>query len=60
MNKSQLYLYHTGYTHYVTQKVKKMFDSTILLLTGVGAAALVIAFLDYAVSFKKRMKTENN
>jgi hypothetical protein len=44
----------------VTKKVKKMFDITILLLTGVGAAALGIAFLDYAVSFKKRMKTESN
>ena len=30
----------------VTKKVKKMFDITILLLTGVGAAALGIAFLD--------------
>ena len=37
-----------------------MFDLTNLLLTGVGAAALGIAFLDYAVSFKKRMKTESN
>jgi hypothetical protein len=60
MNKSQLYLYCTEHTHYVTQKGEKVFDSTILLLTSVGAAALVIVFLDYAISFKKRMKTENN
>ena len=60
MNKSQLYLYCTEHTHCVTQKGEKVFDSTILLLTSVGAVALVIAFLDYAISFKKRMKTENN
>jgi hypothetical protein len=60
MNKSQLYLYCTEHTHCVTQKGEKVFDSTILLLTSVGAAALVIAFIDYAISFKKRMKTENN
>jgi hypothetical protein len=60
MNKSQLYLYCTECPHYVTQKGEKMFDPTILLWTGVGAATLVIAFLDYAISLKKRMKTENN
>ena len=60
MNKSQLYLYCTERIHYVTQKGEKMFDPTILLWMGVGAAALVIAFLDYAISFKKRMKPENN
>jgi hypothetical protein len=60
MNKSQLYLYCTEHTHYLIQKGEKMFDQTIFLWTGVGAVALVIAFLDYAISFKKRMKTENN
>ena len=60
MNKSQLYLYCTERTHYVTRKGEKMFNPTILLWIGVGAAALVIAFLEYAISFKKRMKTENN
>jgi hypothetical protein len=37
-----------------------MFDVTILFWTGVGALALAFAFLEYAISFKKRMKIENN
>lgn len=60
MNKPQPYLYYTEHTHHVTQKGEKMLDPTILLWMSVGAAALAIAFLDYAISFKKRMKTENN
>jgi hypothetical protein len=49
------------WTHsHVTQKGEKMFNSTILFLVSMGAIALVVAFFDYAISFKKRMKTENN
>ena len=35
-----------------------MFDSTTLLWTGIGAASLVYAFLDYTLSYKKMTKAE--
>jgi len=40
--------------------VKKKLDTTIILWTGIGAAALVFAFIDYRLSFKKRMKLEKS
>jgi hypothetical protein len=35
-----------------------MFDLTTLFWTGIGVTALTFAFLDYALSYKKRMKAE--
>jgi len=39
---------------------EKKLDTTIILWTGIGAAALVFAFIDYRLSFKKRMKLEKS
>ncbi len=33
-------------------------DTTIILLAGIGAAALIFAVLDYRVSLRKRVKLE--
>ena len=35
-----------------------MFDLTTLFWTGIGVTALTFAFLDYALSYKKRMKAK--
>jgi hypothetical protein len=35
-----------------------MFDLTVLLYIGLGAGALITAFVEYAISYRKRMKTE--
>ena len=35
-----------------------MLDTALFLWTGIGAAALVFAFLDYRFSLKKRTKLE--
>ena len=33
-------------------------DTTVILWTGIGAAALIFAFIDYRMSLKKRIKLE--
>jgi len=33
-------------------------DTTVILWTGIGAAALIFAFIEYRLSFKKRIKLE--
>ena len=33
-------------------------DITVIFMTGIGAGALFLAFLDYRLSLKKRMKLE--
>jgi hypothetical protein len=35
-----------------------MFDLSILLYIGLGAGSLTIAFADYALTYRKRRKTE--
>jgi hypothetical protein len=39
-------------------KRRMKLDVTVILLTGLGAGALLLAFLDYRISWKKRVHIE--
>jgi hypothetical protein len=58
MNKSQPSLYCTERTCFLNLKRRMNLDLTVIFLTGLGAGALFLAFLEYRISWKKRMHTD--
>jgi hypothetical protein len=60
MSMSQITLYSPTRTHIASKNKdgSEMFDPATLVLIGIGASSLFLAFIEYAYQRKKRTKTE--